>query len=182
MPPSKDPHTLLIADLKDGAENSFHFKLDSTICAQIADSLGILALRKVSFKGTLTTQGKRGWRLKAQAGATAQQACVVTLDRVNTRLDESVVLNYFPAVDDQATEIDIEMQEDTTQELLTREINLIAVLTEAIALALPTYPKSPSVTVGDARFTEPGKTPMSNEDAKPFASLAALKTTLAGQD
>ena len=182
MPSSHCSHTLLIANLKDGAENSFQFKPDSTSCAQIADHLGILALRKVLFKGTLTPQGKHGWRLKAQVGATVQQACVVTLDPVNTRLNEPVILNYSSDIDDQVAENDIEMQEDTTQELLTREINLIEVLTEAISLALPTYPKSAKVIVGDASFTEPGKTPMSDEDAKPFAGLAALKTSLAGQD
>jgi uncharacterized metal-binding protein YceD (DUF177 family) len=169
MPSPHNPYTLLIADLKDGAENSFQLKPDSTSCAQIADHLG-------------TPQGKRGWRLKAQVGATVQQACVVTLDPVNTRLDETVILNYSSDIDDQVAEIDIEMQEDTTQELLTREINLIEVLTEAISLALPTYPKSPKVIVGDASFTEPGKTTMRDEDAKPFAGLAALKTSLAGQD
>ena len=182
MPSLHCSHTLLIANLKDSAENSFQFKPDSTSCAQIADHLGILTLRKVLFKGTLTPQGKHGWRLKAQVGATVQQACVVTLDPVNTRLNEPVILNYSSDIDDQVAEIDIEMQGDTTQELLTREINLIEVLTEAISLALPTYPKSAKVIVGDASFTEPGKTPMSDEDAKPFAGLAALKTSLAGQD
>jgi len=182
MPSLHCSHTLLIANLKDSAENSFQFKPDSTSCAQIADHLGILTLRKVLFKGTLTPQGKHGWRLKAQVGATVQQACVVTLDPVNTRLDELVILNYSSDIDDQVAEIDIEMQGDTTQELLTREINLIEVLTEAISLALPTYPKSAKVIVGDASFTEPGKTPMSDEDAKPFAGLAALKTSLARQD
>ena len=182
MPTPKDPHTLLIADLKDGAENSFNFKLDSTRCAQMADRLGILLLRKVSFKGTLTPQGNRGWRLKAQAGATFQQSCVVTLDPVTNRLDETVILNYSHDIHDPAPEIDFEMQEDTSQELLTQEINLIEVLTEAISLALPIYPKSTRATVGETSFTEPGKNPMSDEDAKPFAGLAALKTSLARQD
>jgi uncharacterized metal-binding protein YceD (DUF177 family) len=179
MPYTQNPHTLLIADLKDGAENSFQLKLDRTSCAQIADHLELLALRKVLFRGTLTPQGKRGWRLKAKVGATVQQACIVTLNPVNTRLDETVILNYSADMDDQIAEVDIEMHQDTTQELLTREINLIEVLTEAISLALPTYPKSSKVIVGDASFTEPGKTPMSDEDAKPFAGLAALKTILA---
>jgi hypothetical protein len=49
---------------------------------------------------------------------------------------------------------------------------------EALALALPPYPRSDSAEVAEFTVTEPGKTPMTQADLRPFAGLAALKGTL----
>ena len=51
---------------------------------------------------------------------------------------------------------------------------------EELSLAVPEYPRSPDATLEQANFTKPGETPMSDEDARPFAGLAALKDKLAG--
>ncbi|CAN0590320.1 unnamed protein product [Ectocarpus sp. 12 AP-2014] len=60
-------------------------------------------------------------------------------------------------------------------EPLGREIDLNAVMIEALSLALPTYPRADTAELGQAVFTEPGKAAMTDDDTKPFAALAALK-------
>ena len=47
-------------------------------------------------------------------------------------------------------------------------------MVEALALALPTWPRTEGVEPVTLSVTEPGKTPMSDEDAKPFAALKSL--------
>ncbi len=64
---------------------------------------------------------------------------------------------------------------DETREPLPAAIDLMAVAAEALALALPPYPRAPGAVLGDARFAEDGATPLSDEDARPFAGLAALR-------
>ena len=55
------------------------------------------------------------------------------------------------------------------------------VLAEALALALPDYPRGDEEVIGEQVFTEPGKEAMTDEDAKPFAGLAALRDKLTGE-
>jgi len=47
-------------------------------------------------------------------------------------------------------------------------------MAEALALALPLYPRAPDADLGEAVFTTPGQAPMTHEAAKPFAGLADL--------
>ena len=51
-------------------------------------------------------------------------------------------------------------------------------MAEALALALPDYPRAPDATLENAQVTEPGIAPMSDEDARPFAALAGLRDKL----
>ena len=53
---------------------------------------------------------------------------------------------------------------------------------EALALALPDFPRAEGVELGPAVFTEPGATPMTDEAAKPLAGLADLRDRLKKND
>jgi uncharacterized metal-binding protein YceD (DUF177 family) len=70
------------------------------------------------------------------------------------------------------------MPEDDTAEPLPAVIDLEEVLIEALALALPDYPKAPDAKLEQTVFAPDGKTPISDEETKPFAALAALKDKL----
>ena len=96
MPSDYQTHTLQIANLKDHADNAFDLRPDAETCNRIASDLRLLSLRKLSIKGGVQPDGQRGWRLSARLGATVQQSCVITLDPVTTRLEESVIRVYVP--------------------------------------------------------------------------------------
>jgi hypothetical protein len=49
------------------------------------------------------------------------------------------------------------------------------VIIEALALSLPAYPRKDGVEATVVGVTEPGKAVMTDEDARPFAGLAALR-------
>ena len=171
-----------VADLPPNRPVAFDLRPDPQQTAALAQQLGLSGLRKLSFKGSLQAEGSRDWRLEAQLGATVTQPCVVTLAPVTTRLDEPVTrrfLTHMPEPDDAE---EVEMPEDETIEPLGDVIDLGAVMAEALALALPLYPRAEGAELEETVLTEPGKTPLRDEDINPFAGLAALRDTLKKDD
>ncbi len=168
---------LRVADLPQNRATTFHLTPDKAARAQIAEALGILGVRKLDFKGMVQTEGKTDWRLEAQLGATVEQSCIVTLEPVVTRIDQPVtrLLVADLPVD---LEEEIEMPEDDNQESLGTEIDLLRIMTEALALALPDYPRRDDATLDQSQFSAPGTTPMTDAEIKPFAGLAQLKEKL----
>lgn len=168
---------LRVAELPQNRATRFHLVPDDAEKARIAEALGILGLRKLDFRGTLMAQGKTGWFLQAQLGATAEQSCVVTLKPVVTRVDQPVSRSFVADFTADLAE-ETEMPEDDTTEALTPEIDLTRVMTEALALALPDYPRRDDAALDQSEFSEPGVTPLTDADTKPFAGLAQLKDKL----
>jgi uncharacterized metal-binding protein YceD (DUF177 family) len=103
---------------------------------------------------------------------------VLTLVPVKTRIDEEVYRIFrkdMPEFEDGSV---VELNVDEYEEPLGTEIDLFSIAVEALALALPLYPKAEGASLETATFAGEDVTPMSDEDAKPFASLAALKDKL----
>jgi len=168
---------LRLADLATRKSTVFALEPTSTERVAIADELDILGIKKLRFNGTLSPQGHKDWVLNADIGATVVQACVVTLDPVTTRIDEPVLRHYVAEMPEiEATEI--EMPVDDTVEALPETVDLAAVMIEALALALPAYPRKADADLAATVFTEPGQAPMTDDDAKPFAGLGALRESL----
>ncbi|WP_169640189.1 YceD family protein [Roseobacter ponti] len=178
-PPSDT--ALRVADLAQNAVTSFSLRPDTARTKQICAELRLSDLRKLSFTGSLRAEGEADWRLEAVLGATIVQPCGVTLEPVTTRIDAPVTrLFQRDFIDVDAPEA--EMPEDDTTEALGRWIDPAAVMTEALVLAVPLYPRAPGAELKEAVFTEPGKKPMRDEDAKPFAGLAGLRDQLETPD
>lgn len=170
-------HVIRLADLPTRRRAAFTLEPDAPARAAIAASLGVLGLPKLRFSGALLPMGKRDWRLEAAMGATVQQACVVTLEPVSSRIDEQVARSYVAEIEVPDAD-EIEMPEDDTTDPLPETLDLYEVLSEALALALPPYPRKEDAQTGTAVFTEPGKAPMRDEDARPFAGLAGLRDAI----
>jgi uncharacterized metal-binding protein YceD (DUF177 family) len=140
--------------------------------------MGISGVKKLLFEGQLTPNGRGDWRLDATLGATVVQPCVVTLAPVTTRIDEKVTRRFLSRWSEPEAGSETEMPEDDTTEPLGSAIDPAAVMAEALALALPDYPRAEGADLGTAVFTEPGAEPLTDEAAKPFAGLADLKKKL----
>jgi uncharacterized metal-binding protein YceD (DUF177 family) len=167
-------HRLRIADLPKRKPTRFDLRPSPTETETVCRELGLSGLRKLRLTGQIAPIGKSDWRLTAELGATVVQPCVVTLDPVTTRIDEAVERAYVADWQDPET-AEAEMPEDTATEPVPPFVDLMAVLSEALTLALPLYPRADGVELGPRNYTEPGKAPMTDEDARPFAGLAKLK-------
>lgn len=168
------------ADLAQRRPHQFTLTPDAEHCARIAEHLDLIDLRKARLEGKLTPVGARDWDLDARLGATVVQPCVATLAPVTTRIEEPVARHYRTHMPDEITASEIEMPEDDALEPLPDAIDLYEVFTEAVALALPQYPRAPTAELEQSTFTEPGKAPMTDDDVRPFATLAGLKRKLEG--
>lgn len=166
-----------VADLPQNAPTSFALRPDANTLRQIQEELGLLGLRKLSFAGQISASGKKDWEVRADLGATVVQPCVVTLDPVTTRLDTQVrrILLAKWADPDEA---EVEMTEDEEADQLGAEIDVFAMMVEALALNLPEYPRADGAELGQLNVTEPGKAALTDDDVKPFAGLAELRDQL----
>ncbi|UWQ93199.1 DUF177 domain-containing protein [Aliisedimentitalea scapharcae] len=168
---------LRVADLSQNSPTPFDLTPDSDALSALASELELLDLRKLRFSGEIKAQGKRDWRLKAKLGATVTQPCVVSLDPVTTRIDlwiERTFLSDWDTPEDN----EVEMSEDDTIEPLGTEIDVAAIMAESLALNLPVYPRKAGVALGESVHADPGVQPLTDDDVKPFAGLAALKDAL----
>ncbi|WP_322866094.1 DUF177 domain-containing protein [Aquicoccus sp. G2-2] len=177
------PTRFRVVDLPQNRPVTFQLVPDSETLTALAADLGLLDLRKLSFSGELSAVGQTDWRLTAKLSATVVQSCVVTLSPVSTRIEEPVSRRFLSQLpEDASDETEIELPEDENIEKLGPEIDLTAVMAEALALALPLYPRAQNAALDDAVFTEPGKLALSDADLRPFASLKALRDKLENDD
>lgn len=111
--------------------------------AALADNLGLLKLPKLRFAGSLSPIGVADWLLEARLGASVVQPCVVSLTPVKTRIDE-VVSRHFLAEPPAAPAGESRMPDDDEAEPLPAAgLDIGEVMAEALALALPDYPRAP---------------------------------------
>ncbi len=156
----------------------FSLAPDAPERARLARELGISDIRKLTFEGDLQAEGISDWRLEATLGATVIQPCVVTLDPVTTRIDRPVIRRFIAGLATPQEGEETEMPEDETIEALPDEIDTARIMAEALALALPDYPRSQGAALETDSFAPPGVNPMTDQEAKPFAGLAGLRDKL----
>ncbi|PSL21597.1 YceD family protein [Shimia abyssi] len=167
-----------VADLPQNRVTRFDLRPDPETMTEIATSLGLIGLRKLSFKGELSAFGKSDWQLAAHLGASVVQPCVVTLDPVTTRIEADIERLFLAKMPEWSDEEEVEMPENENADTLGSEIDIGLVMQEALALYLPLYPRAEGAELGETVFTEPGKQAMTDQDARPFAGLAALRGKL----
>ncbi len=169
---------LRVADLAQNAETPFQVVPDADAMRAIAEELDLSGLRKVRFEGDVRAHGSADWILTATLGATVTQPCAVTLAPVTTRIDVPVRRVYMRDYTEETDAAEVEMPEDDEVEPLGAWIDPEAVLIEALSLAVPDYPRAPGAALGETVLTEPGKIALTDQDVRPFASLADLKARL----
>jgi uncharacterized metal-binding protein YceD (DUF177 family) len=169
-------HIIRLSDPGQRQATRFELVPEAEDRAAIAAHLGVPGVRKLRFAGLLRPEGRQDWRLEADLGATVVQDSVVSLEPVTTRVDERVERRYLADPGEPEAE-EAEMPEDDTIEALPQSLDLVEVLMEALALALPLYPRAEGEELGEVVVTETGTEPLTEERAKPFAALKdALKS------
>lgn len=166
-------HPFRTAELAGRRPTRFRLLPDAAARARIAADLGIEAIPALSFAGELRPSGRHDWLLEADLAATVVQPCIVTLAPVTTRIAERVTRRYLAEMPEPEGE-EVEMPQDDSAEPLPERIDAGAVMCEALALALPLYPRAEGAELGAAGFAPPGAEPLGEEVTRPFAGLADL--------
>ncbi len=177
------PERLRVAALRNTQPTAFDIRPDETRRAALADELRLLSLKKLRLAGELRPEGRNGWRLEAMLGATVTQPCVVTLAPVTTRIDEPVTRVWRPEESFASLPegAEIEMSDDES-EPLPDVIDLGAVMSEALSLALPLYPHAEGAEAAAEALDEQAAPEPEDERPNPFAALSGLRERMEGGD
>jgi uncharacterized metal-binding protein YceD (DUF177 family) len=156
----------------------FSYRPDAEQRARLAADLGLLALYALDLTGEFRPVSRDEMLLEATLTARADQPCGLTLVPVPANVTETVRRRYVAGLATPEGD-EIEMPEDDSVEPMPDEIDLSDVAAEALALALPLYPRAPGAELGQVVHAPEGVTPLSDADLKPFAGLQGLAAQLA---
>jgi uncharacterized metal-binding protein YceD (DUF177 family) len=163
-----------LRQLRDLDEFGFDVAPTEPEAQAIARLLGARSVRKLRLAGRLLRMNAGGWELDGRLGATVVQTCVVSLDPVTTRVDQPLRRIWLPPGDDRSSEIVVGADDDDEIEPLGERIDLGLVAIEALALALPAYPRKSGASL--AAGAAPAAAAAADDDEpRPFAALAALR-------
>jgi uncharacterized metal-binding protein YceD (DUF177 family) len=177
MEKNRSPWSVPVA-VDDIPETGLHLEIDAPepLRAELAALAGLRELGRLSAVFDLTRRGA-GVRVTGNVSARVGQTCVVTLEPLESDIDEPVDLRFAPrpvapASAKSETVAAHTSDEDPPEPLFGDELDLGAIATEFLLLGIDPYPRKP-----DAEFA-PVKA--GDATAKPFAALEALKKRLGG--
>jgi uncharacterized metal-binding protein YceD (DUF177 family) len=150
-------------------------KADQAICAGVAEVGGLREVLSVSASLDVTPMSGGRYHVEGRVRARIGQTCVVTLDPMETDIDEPIDLIFAPPdqipqmadLVDEAEESDAEIP-DPPEPIENGIIDLGRLATDALYLAVDPYPRKP-----DAIFEPLVEAP--DPEDHPFAALKALK-------
>lgn len=160
---------LALATIRD--RQTLALEADEAERAEIAERLDLPALSLFTASVTLARQGDEV-RASGRLRAEAMQRCVASGEPVPASIDTDFALLFRPEPV-AAPDAEIELSGEDLDVVFHdgRTIALGEALADTLALELDPYPRSPAA---DAALREAGV--LSEEQAGPFAALAALKT------
>jgi uncharacterized metal-binding protein YceD (DUF177 family) len=179
-PASAAPVRFRTGALSPRKPTRFRFLPDAPARAALAEDLDLLALHALELVGEIRPVGRDELVLEARLTARADQACGITLAPVPAVIDEPVRRRYVAGLSTPEGD-EVEMPEDDTTEPMPEVIDLSDIAAEALALALPLFPRAPGAEFGQTLHAEDGVTPLSDADLKPFAGLQGLAAKLAAK-
>jgi hypothetical protein len=134
----------------------------------IAKLAGITAIPRLTASFDVALRGRGGLHVVGNVSATVGQTCVVTLDPIENEIEEPIDLVFVPASPEDHGGAEVEVTaEDALEPLIDGRVDLGAIATEFLLLAIDPYPRKPGVVF---------QPPASGDDAAhPFAALSLLK-------
>jgi uncharacterized metal-binding protein YceD (DUF177 family) len=159
---------VVVADIPDTGRR-LNLVADEPTRQAVAKIAALAALPRLEAEFDLTRHGD-GVRVTGHVTATVVQNCVVTLDPVESSIDETVDLEFQPqdATAPGAAGLQSLEADEAPEPLRDGLVDLGAVAVEFLILGIDPYPRSPGA-VFDAPAAE-------DPSSHPFAALAALKS------
>ena len=165
-------HRLVLDQIRDG--DRLDIVADDEERAAVAGRLGLLNLERFEAHAVLSRDGQKV-RANGRLKAALDQSCVATGEPVPAHIDEPFELTFMPEPKSRSADDEIELGEGDLDTIFHdgSAIDLGSAIADTLALSLDPYPRSASA---DAALKEAGV--LTEEEASPFAALAALKEKL----
>lgn len=162
-------HRLRLDEIHDGER--LDLAADDAERRSIADRLGVGAVDRLEAHVSLSRAGPIV-RAEGRIVASLEQSCVVTGEPVAAHIDEPFALMFMPEPTGGGHDEEIELGEEDCDVVFYdgAMIDLGSAIADTLTLSIDPYPRSASA---DAALKEAGV--LTEEQASPFAALAALK-------
>ena len=162
-------HQLRLDQIRDGER--LDLVADDGERKAVAKRLGLVSLDRLEAHVTLTRTGQIV-RAEGRLVAAVGQSCVVTGDAVAAHVDEPFAILFVPEPASGGPDEEVELGEGDCDTVFYDGglIDLGSAIADTLALSLDPYPRSAGA---DAALKEAGV--LTEEQASPFAALAALK-------
>lgn len=160
-------HHLPLDQIRDGER--LELLADDAQRRSIAERVGIAALDRLEAHLMLSRTGPIV-RADGRIAAALEQSCVVTGEPVAALIDEPFSLLFMPEPDGAGEEVELGEQDCDVVFYEGAAIDLGSAIADTLALSIDPYPRSAGA---NAALKEAGV--LSEEQASPFAVLAALK-------
>lgn len=140
--------------------------------AELASQLPLVSCEALTVQYVIKPSGRDGYAMTGNVIAEVTQSCIVTLEPVSARIDESLDCKFVPAafIPTEQTE---EEELSSLEELEPIEggvLNVGRVVFEVISTGLDPYPRRP-----DAEWENDDASDADVAASGPFAALAGLK-------
>ena len=178
--PARPPWTVPVpvADLPETGRR-IALVADEAARTAVAATAGVRSIERLEATFELTREEREGVHVTGRVSATIGQLCVVTLEPLPSEVDEAFDLIFRPLTEAPKTKRRASRAaaeeggiatgtEDPPEVIQNGMIDLGAVATEFLILAIDPYPRKPGAT-----FEPPAKE--ADPAAHPFAALAGLK-------
>ena len=162
-------HRLALDRIRDGER--LDLNADESERRAIANRLRLAGLDRLEAHVSISRTGPVV-RAEGRLSARVDQSCVVTGDPVTSHVDEPVDLIFMPEPQESRPDEEVELGPSDCDIVFYdgAAIDLGGAIADTLALSLDHYPRSAGA---EAALKEAGV--MSEEQASPFAVLAALK-------
>ena len=162
--------------VEDIPDSGLHVEIEAPAAARaaVAALASVRDLPELSAVFDLTRQGA-GVHVAGQVKARVCQTCVVSLEPMESDVDEAVDLRFLPGVGVGPPESGRKRSlggEEPPEPLVDGKVDLGALATEFLILGIDPYPRKPGV-----EFAPP---PIEDAGEHPFSALKTLKKSLGG--
>jgi hypothetical protein len=171
-PPRRDSYPwsvpLRFEDVPPEAGRQVTLSADAHAREAIAVVAALRELLRLDASFDVVRSGTAGLHITGTVSASVGQTCVVTLEPIESEINEAIDLVFNPSADAGAsTDMSLDTGAPEIERLIDGVIDLGALATEFLILGIDPYPRKPG-----AVFEAP---PTSEPFAGPFAGLAALQ-------
>jgi len=155
--------------VEDIPETGLHLEIEppDAIRAELATFTNVRELPRLSAVFDLTRRGA-GVHVTGQVTALVGQTCVVSLEPMESAVDEAVDLTLLPLPPGgEAARHEAKGDEEPPEPLVGGKVDLGAIATEFLILGIVPYPRKPGATFSPPKVEDAG--------AHAFAALETLK-------
>jgi len=175
MENAQNPWSLPVA-VDDIPDSGLHIEAEAPaeVRAQLVRLANLRDLPHLSAAFDLTRRGD-GVHVTGQVKARIGQACVVTLEPLESDLDEPINLLFAPPLHAAAKDDGAYHKagdEEPPEPLIDGKVDLGAIATEFLLLGIDPYPRKAGAEFAAVKTAD--------DSARPFAALEALKKRLGG--